>query len=66
MLFSTPSKVYVKCLSLWEAVENDVDPATLPSNLTLIPRCDHCKKPRHEEKGCWHKGKSQCFKCRRF
>ena len=66
MLFSTPSKVYLKCLSLWEVVENDVDPATLPSNPTLIPRCDHCKKPGHEEKECWHKGKSQCFKCIRF
>ena len=31
-----------------------------------IPRCDHYKKHGHEEKECWHKGKSQCLKCRRF
>ena len=31
-----------------------------------IPRCGHCKKPGHEEKECWYKGKPQYFKFRRF
>ena len=29
-------KAYLKGLSLWEVVENDVDPDTLPSNPTLM------------------------------
>ena len=29
-------KVYLKGLSLWEVVENDADPAALPSNPTLM------------------------------
>ena len=29
-------KAYLKGLSLWEVVENDVDPATLSSNPTLM------------------------------
>ena len=31
-----------------------------------IPRCDHCKKPRHEEKDCWHGEKPQYFKYKTF
>ena len=51
-----------------EATEQVVDVAYLAKESKgkgKIPWCDHCKKPRHEEK-CWHKGKPQCFKYRRF
>ncbi|XP_048498254.1 uncharacterized protein LOC125496749 [Beta vulgaris subsp. vulgaris] len=29
-----------------------------------IPQCGVCKKLGHEENQCWHKGKTQCFKCK--
>ena len=29
-------------------------------------QCNKCKKTGHEEEDCWHKGKPQCFKCKRF
>ncbi|XP_058008790.1 uncharacterized protein LOC110632040 isoform X1 [Hevea brasiliensis] len=36
----------------------------------FLPRkyspCGICKKTSHEDKDCWHKGKPQCFKCKRF
>ena len=28
--------------------------------------CSICEKTNHEEKECWHKGKPQCFQCKRF
>ena len=43
-IWAIKMKVYLKGLSLWEVVENDVDLAALPSNPTLIPQWDHCKK----------------------
>ena len=36
-IWAIKMKVYLKGLSLWEVVENDVDLAALPSNPTLIP-----------------------------
>ena len=43
-------KAHLKGLSLWEVVENDVDPAVLPSNLTLMRlkkyEDDLAKKPK--------------------
>ena len=52
-----------------EAIERVVDVAYLAKESKRkgkISWCDHCKKPRHEEKECWHKGKPQWLKCRRF
>ena len=83
-------EAYLKGLSLWEVVENDVDLATLPSNPTLTQLKkyveDLAKKQKtltyihlavldaiftsimncESPKECWHKGKPQCFNCRRF
>ena len=36
-IWAIKMKVHLKCLSLWEVVENDVDLAALPANPTLIP-----------------------------
>ena len=44
-----------------EATEHVVDVAYLTKELKgkgKMLQCDHCKKPGHEEKECWHKGKS--------
>ncbi|XP_037495328.1 uncharacterized protein LOC119370697 [Jatropha curcas] len=36
------------------------------SDVVKYPPCRICKRTNHEEKDCWHKGKPQCFKCKRF
>ena len=44
-------KAYLKGLSLWEVIENNVDPAALPPNPTLTQLKKHeeelAKKPKH-------------------
>ena len=54
-----------------EGTKQIVEGAYLAKTLFLkgkgrIPQCSHCKKPGHEEKDCWHKGKPQYFKYKRF
>ena len=31
-----------------------------------IPQCDHYRKPCHEEKDCWHKGKSSMLQVQKI
>ena len=28
--------------------------------------CNICKKNNHDERGCWNKGKPQCYNCKKF
>ena len=53
-------KAYLKSLSLWEVIENDVDSATLPSNPTLT------RLKKHEEdltkKLCYELIGEKCIK----
>lgn len=37
-----------------------------PSDEGSSQRCNICKKSNHVEKGCWFKGKPQCFHCKKF
>ena len=42
-----------------ETTERVVDVAKESKGKGKIHWCDHCKKPGHEEKNYWHKGKPQ-------
>ena len=48
-IWAIKMKTYLKGLSLWEVIENDADPATLPPNPTLTQLKKHELKKHEEE-----------------